>query len=265
MNNKELVFTVITGASQGLGKAFATELAKQGKNLILISLPDQNLQQLSDELAERYHVKTAYYQTDLTCETNVRSLASWVNRNFNVNLLINNAGMGGTRKFRDVDVEYINRIIQVNVMATAVLTHQLLPNLMLQEQSYILNVSSLAAFSPVGNKTVYPATKAFVHSFTRGLYAELKDTNVFVSVVNPGAMNTNEEIKTRIKAQGILGRFSLSKPETVARKAISQLFRKDTVIIVNPVSWLILNLVPIWIKLPLMTRAVEREIGLVKC
>ncbi|HLO60917.1 MAG TPA: SDR family NAD(P)-dependent oxidoreductase [Bacteroidales bacterium] len=260
MKNQESMFAVITGASQGLGKAFATELARQGKNLILVSLPDQNLQQLSEELAEQYQVKAVCYQTDLTNDKNVRLLALWINNNFDVNLLINNAGIGGTHKFRDVGVGYINNIIQVNVMATAVLTHQLLPNLMRQNQSYILNVSSLAAFSPVGNKTVYPATKAFVHSFTRGLYAELKNTNVFVSVVNPGAMDTNDEIRARIKAQGILGKFSLSKPEVVAKKAISQLFRKDTVIIINPLSWLVLNLVPVWIKLPLMTRAVEREL-----
>lgn len=264
MKNQELKYAVITGASKGLGKAFAIELAKQGYNLILVSLPGQNLPQFSNEMAEIHHVKTAYYETDLTFTKNVMSLAGWINKNFNVNILINNAGIGGTRKFIDAGVEYINNIIQVNVVATSVLTHQLLPNLLKQDQSYILNVSSLAAFSPIGNKTVYPATKAFVHSFTRGLYAELKNTNVFVSVVNPGAMNTNDEIKTRIKAQGIFGKFSLAEPEAVAKKSISQLFRKDSVIIVNPLSWLLLYMIPVWIKLPAMTRAVEREIACVK-
>jgi len=131
---------------------------------------------------------------------------------------------------------------------------------MKQPQSYILNVSSMAAFSPIGYKTVYPASKAFVHSFSRGLYAELKDTNVFVSVVNPGAMKTSKEITARIEKQGFLGKLTLLEPEKVAKYCIKQLFNKDTVIMVNPLSWAILSIIPIWIKLPLMTRAIKREI-----
>lgn len=87
-------------------------------------------------------------------------------------------------------------------MATSLLTHQLLPNLQKSSKAYVLNVSSLAAFSPIGYKTVYPASKAFIHSFSRGLYQELKDTNVFVSVVNPGPMKTNAEVSRRIEEQG---------------------------------------------------------------
>lgn len=72
----------------------------------------------------------------------------------------------------------------------------------------MLNVSSLAAFSPIGYKTVYPASKAFIHSFSRGLYQELKDTNVFVSVVNPGPMKTNAEVSRRIEEQGFWARIT---------------------------------------------------------
>ncbi|HNX79555.1 MAG TPA: SDR family NAD(P)-dependent oxidoreductase, partial [Prolixibacteraceae bacterium] len=147
------------------------------------------------------------------------------------------------------------------VMATSLLTHQLLPNLMEQSRSYILNVSSLAAFTPMGYKTVYPATKAFVRSFSRSLNAELKDSNVFVTVVTPGAMKTSQEITSRIEKQGWLGRLSLLDPDQVARKSIERMFRRDPEITLNPISWLFLNLTPLWIKLPLMTRAIRREVA----
>lgn len=258
--NSDEQFAVVTGASQGLGKAFALEFAKRNINVILVSLPNQNLSDLSNEIAEKYAVQTIYFETDLSIIENVLALSTLINQNFNVHILINNAGTGGTRKFIDAKVEYINTIMQVNVMATSILTHQLMPNLMKQTQSYILNVSSMAAFSPIGYKTVYPASKAFVHSFSRGLYAELKDTNVFVSVVNPGAMRTNDEIKSRIDKQGFFGKLTLSEPEKVASYCIQQLFKKDTVIMVNPMSWVILRILPIWIRLPLMTWAIKREL-----
>jgi uncharacterized protein len=253
-------FAVITGASQGLGRAFAIELAKRKYNVVLVSLPGQNLGDLSDWIREEFQVQSFYKETNFSFDSNIRNLACWINENFNVSILINNAGMGGTRSFADASIDYIDTIIQVNVKATALLTHQLINNLKRQPRSYILNVSSIAAFSPVGYKTVYPATKAFVHSFTRGLYEELKDTNVFVSVINPGAMATNKEVTSRIEKQGFLGRLTLLDPSKVARYAIGRLLKRDTVIMVNPFAWLISYLLPVWIKLPLMTNIVKREV-----
>lgn len=254
------LFVVITGASQGLGKEFALEFARRKMNLILVSLPDQDLLELSNEISTKYDVKTSYYETDLAIIENVLALSTWINNNFNVHILVNNAGAGGSKRFTDANVDYINYIMQLNVVATSILTHQLLPNLMTQTQSYILNVSSMAAFSPIGYKTVYPASKSFIHSFSRGLYEELKNTNVFVSVVNPGAMKTNVEITKRINKQGFWGKLTLLDPEKVARYCVKQLFKKDTVIMVNPVSWAILKLLPIGIRLPLMTKAIKKEI-----
>jgi short-subunit dehydrogenase len=254
-------FAVITGASQGLGKAFATELAKREFNVVLVSLPGQNLRQLSDWISQEYKIQSFYYETDFSDNSNIRALANWLNENFNISILINNAGIGGTKPFDEAHIDYIDTIIQVNVKATALLIHQLLPNLKRQPQSYILNVSSIAAFSPIGYKTVYPASKAFIHSFSRGLYAELKNTNVFVSVINPGAMATNQEITSRIEKQGILGKLTLLQPDSVAHYSINRLFRRDTVIMVNPLTWLLSVMLPIWIKLPIMTQIVKREIS----
>ncbi|MBV8324943.1 SDR family NAD(P)-dependent oxidoreductase [Chryseobacterium sp.] len=259
MKTEEL-YAVITGASQGLGKSFAEQLAKRKINLILVSLPNQNLKEFARELENRYTVKTCYYEVDLSVNENVMKLTEWLNTSFEIYILINNAGIGGTKKFTEASPDYINTILQVNVAATSLITHQLLPNLLRQSGAYILNVSSMAAFSPIGFKTVYPASKTFIHSFSRGLYEELKETSVFVSVVNPGAMKTNPEVCKRIEKQGLLGRLTLLNPDKVASRCIERLFKKDSVIMVNPVSWLIMKVLPIWIKLPLMTKAIKREI-----
>ncbi|MFP3591057.1 SDR family NAD(P)-dependent oxidoreductase [Chryseobacterium sp. SIMBA_038] len=259
METKES-YAVVTGASQGLGKAFAESLAKKKINVILISLPNQNLEALSLEIAEIYDVKTQYYEVDLSINENIFKLTEWLNNSFNIHILINNAGLGGTRKFLDATPHYINTILQVNITATSLITHQLLPNLLSQPKAYILNVSSMAAFSPIGFKTVYPASKTFIHSFSRGLHEELKDTNVFVSVVNPGAMKTNIDVCKRIEKQGFLGKLTLLDPNKVARYCIDRLFKRDSVIMVNPISWLFMKVLPIWIKLPLMTNAIKKEI-----
>jgi len=255
-------FALITGASAGLGRAFAFELAKRKKNLIMIALPNEGLKELSEELA-LYRVEVHYLETDLIEHSNVMEMTQWVNAQFNVSMLINNAGMGGTRRFLEADTKYLNSIIQLNVMSTSLITRELLPNLMRQKQSYILNVSSMAAFSPMGFKTVYPASKAFIHHFTRGLYQELKNTNVFVSVVNPGPMKTNRDVSARIDRQGFFGRLGLLTPEEVAKISVSQLLKRDTMIMLNwmnGLNWLLMKVVPIWLRLPLLTKTIEREI-----
>lgn len=252
-------FAVVTGASHGLGKAFSVALAKKNINLILISLPDQKLTDFGHELSAGYGVKTACYETDLTIIENVLALTHWINDNFEVDILINNAGIGGSKRFVDAEVEYINTIIQLNIMSTSILTRLLLPNLMKQKQSYILNISSMAAFLPMGYKTVYPASKSFIHAFSLGLYTELKDKNVFVSVAFPGVMKTNGDVTARISSQGFFGKLTLLEPQKVAEYCLQQLFKKNRVIILNPVVSTILRILPNWIKLPLLTRAMKKE------
>ncbi|TMU50388.1 SDR family NAD(P)-dependent oxidoreductase [Flagellimonas algicola] len=255
-------FAVITGASQGLGRAFAKNLASRGINLVLVSLPGQNVGELAHDLNRTYNVRTDSYETDFKSDQNIKALCNWLNEKFSIFILINNAGTGGTRRFTDVTANYINTIIQVNVKATSLLTHRLLPNLKQQKQAYILNVSSIAAFSPVGYKTVYPASKSFVHSFSLGLSEELKDSKVSVSVINPGAMKTNDEITARIEKQGYIGKLTLLDPYKVARFSLNKMFNGKTVILLNPLSWFISIVLPTRIKVSMMTKIIKRELTL---
>ncbi|WP_282015350.1 SDR family NAD(P)-dependent oxidoreductase [Marinifilum flexuosum] len=255
-------FAVISGAAAGLGKAFSFELSKLGYNTILIDLPNRGVKDICTDIECKFNSTSLWYEADLTKIENVIEITNDINKRYNVSILINNVGVGGTKRFNDADVDYLNTIIQLNVMATTIMTKQLFQNLKKQEESYILNVSSMAAFSPVAFKTVYPASKVFIHYFSRGLCEEFKNTNVFISVVNPGPMKTNPEVTARINKQGFLGKMGLLTPEKVAEIAIRQLFKRDRLIMLNgnKFNWFVLKVLPIWLRLYLLSNAVRREL-----
>lgn len=255
-------FAVITGAARGLGKAFSFELSKKGYNTILIDLPGKGLKNVCANIESKNNNKSLFYETDLRKIENVVDITNDINKKYNVSILINNAGIGGTKKFDDADINYLNSIIQLNIMTTTIMIKQLLSNLQKQEKTYILNVSSMAAFSPVAFKTVYPASKNFVYSFTRGLHQEYKDSNVFISVVNPGPMKTNPAVTSRINKLGFIGKIGLLSPEEVAEISIRQLFKRYSLIRLkgNWFSCLLLKSVPIWLKLPLLSRVVKMDL-----
>ena len=257
-------FAVITGAAGGLGQAFANELAKKKINTILIDLPGKGLPEFCHYIKEKYQTQSVFFETDLTKIKNLLSLTERINKEFDIFLLINNAGIGGTKKFEEADIDYLNNIIHLNVVATTILTRQLLPNLKKRTKSYILNVASMAAFSPMGFKTVYPASKVFVYYFSRGLNQELKGTNVSVSVVSPGPMRTNKEVTRRIDStRNFFGKIGVMTPCNVAKISIRKMFKGKPSILLNKANifnWLLMKIVPADIKIYLITRVAFKEI-----
>ena len=252
-------YALVTGASRGLGKAIAIELAQQGYPTILVSRSDKVFE-VCEEIFAQYGIKSVGFSADLTSPQDIANLAEQVNANYQVFMLVNNAGMGGSRRFVDAPTQYLENILDLNTKGTAFLTHALLPNLLRQPQAYVLNIGSMAAHTPTGFKTVYPASKAFIHHFSLGLREELKDTPVSVSVCSPGAMATNDEVTARIERQGFFGRFTLKSVESIARKCVRQTLRKKRHIVINPVSYALSSMVPNAIKTPILTRIVKREL-----
>ena len=263
MNNQNIFYTLITGASSGLGKEFAIECARRKMNLILVSLPNENLGELCEALKLKYQVQISYREVDLTSRDSVEKLTSWINKNFTIDMLINNAGVGGTHVFTDSTIDYLDNIIQLNIRAMTLITRLLLPGMKRTENAYILNVSSLAAFSPVPYKTIYPASKAFIHHFTRGLKAELKDSNIKVSVLNPGPIMTNSDVSKRINGQSLYIRLSILTPERIARIAIKKLLREKSVIIpgfMNRFSAFLIHIVPVSFRINVGTSIFKRDL-----
>ena len=259
MNN----FALVTGASQGLGRAMAFELAKRKTNLLLVALPNENLQRLAAQLAD-FQILVHCFETDLSLRENVLSLSQTINQNYRVSILINNAGRGGSKRFEEAGLDYLDGILQLNIVATTLLTHLLLPNLRQQNQAWILNVSSMAAFSPIGFKTVYPASKAFIRHWSLGLREELKGSSVSVCVVYPGPMKTNQDATQRIESQGFKGNIGLLSPEDVAVIALRQMFQNRGTIVLgfaNKMNRFLMAILPNWVTIPLISRAVKKEIG----
>ncbi len=252
-------YAVVTGASRGLGKELAIALAQRGISSIMIGT-NSNVETACSEINQYYHTHSVAFIANLCQKDELLALAEKINQDYEVFMLVNNAGMGGSKAFTDADTDYLDRIIQLNVRATSLLTHELMPNLLRQTKSYVLNIGSMAAFTATGYKTVYPASKAFLKHFTYGMREEFKGSPVSFSYASPGAMATNPEVSARIEKQGFLGRFTLKTTEAIAEKCIRQTLRGKKHIVINPLSYFFSAIIPEGIKNSLMTKIVKREL-----
>ena len=260
---KEKKFAVITGAGTGLGKALALECARHNLNLVLTALPGENIELLAQYIEKEYAVKAVFFECDFTRHGTVEKLAMEISEQYAIEMLINNAGVGGTKAFLEATPDYIDQIVLLNMRALVLLTRLLLPNLKQQKQSFILNIASMASFGPMPYKTVYPASKAFVYSFSRGLGAEMKGTGVSVSVAHPGGMKTNAEVTKRIEKHSKLIQSTTLAVEKVARICIEKTLKHDELIIpgfMNKLSWVVLKLIPVWLRLIIMRNSLQNEL-----
>lgn len=203
-----------------------------GHNILLISLPNENLETIAKETAKTYKVDTDFQECDLTLINTAEEIYSWTQqKGYNVNFLINNAGFGGVGPFESYSFAYVNRMLDLNVRATTHLTHFFIPELKKNAPSYLLNNASMVANFPFPYKTMYAATKVYVKSFTLALREELKPYNVKVSLLQPGATPTNDIVKTQIDTGGFFARLSVTSVETVVNKAIEGTLKGQAVII----------------------------------
>ena len=254
-------YALITGASQGLGKAIALELVERKYNLLLVSLPNENISDLTKEVMLQ-GINAHYFETDLTKKENVIALANWANE-FSISVLINNAGCGGSIKITEASIDYIDTMIQLNITATSLITRLLIPNLTQHTNSYILNISSMAAFSPIGYKSVYPASKKFIEFFSQGLNEELKDEGVSITVIYPGPMRTNDNVTSRIAKQNKIINSGVVELDQVAKISLNGMFRGKKMIIpgkLNKVVRFILAVLPRKSKIHLLSKAVKKEL-----
>ena len=183
---------LITGASAGIGREFARQLARRAGGFVLVARRTERLEQLRDELRKsnpdlNVHIRAA----DLSKQEEITQLCEWLKREgVQVDLLINNAGLGDRGAFATSKPERIADMLQVNVVAVTVLTRALLPSMRARKRAAILNVSSCASFLPMPGFAVYAATKAYVTSFSEALAAELRDSGITVTALCPGPVHT---------------------------------------------------------------------------
>lgn len=183
---------LITGVTAGIGEELARELAPYAETLILVARRKDRLEALEHELLRDNAQLTVHTRSvDLADEAQIDALTQWIRESgLNVNLLINNAGLGDHGEFADADWSRLKQIIAVNITALTKLTYLLLPVLHQARPSAVINISSIASFLPIPNSAVYAASKAYVTSITEALRAELRGSGIRVTTVCPGPVDT---------------------------------------------------------------------------
>lgn len=221
--------TLITGASGGIGEAFARRLAAEKHNLVLVARTEAKLIELCDELMLEHEIMAHYVALDLIdFEADQRLFEETEKHGLEVDWLINNAGFGSMGDFARLELERELEMISLNISALVALTHRYLQKMRERQSGVIINVSSTASFQPIPFMAAYAATKAFVTSFSEAIGEENRPYNIQVTALCPGPTDTNFFNAADAQAFAMKG---MQTPEAVVEAALSGVNRgKSTVV-----------------------------------
>ena len=215
---------LVTGASSGIGAAFARELAKRGSDLVVVARRTGRLEQLARELHAEYGIAVEVLAADLADPAGLARVEARATAG--VDLLVNNAGIGTSGRFADLSVDGEEREVKINVLAVVRLTAAALPGMLARRHGGILNVSSVAGFQALPGSATYSASKAFVTSFSESIAGETHGSGVHVTVVSPGFTRT-----TMIGEGTSVPGFLLLEAENVARTALDTVERGGALVV----------------------------------
>lgn len=242
-------YALVTGASQGIGKAIATELASRGYNVILVARTELLLDELANELREKYKVHAEVCVADLADPVSPQKIHEFcVTRQLPVSILVNNAGYAVFGLFESTPLQAQLDMIQVNNHTMISLCHAFIPILKQQPRAYIMNIASTSAFQAVPAMGLYAASKSLVIMFTRALQMELAKTNVHVCCVIPGPTDTGfiSRAKMGQSLKDMAAKFEWP-PAKVAKIAVKQMFAGAIEVIpgaMNQISYIFIKLMP---------------------
>ena len=218
---------LITGASAGIGREFARQLASRAGSMILVARRDEKLIELANQLKREYPKLVVHVRkVDLADLEQLRAfLESLDHEKLEVDLLINNAGLGDSGPFAESNPDRNKEMTLVNVATLTLVTRHFLPRMIAKRRGGVLNVSSSAGFLPIPLSAVYAATKAYVTSFSEALRAELYGTGVSVCALCPGPVVTEfQQVAKREGVQPNIGpQFLVVTVEQVVRDAFAAL------------------------------------------
>jgi len=231
-------YALITGASKGIGKAIACNLATRKKNLLLVARSEDLLKEISTDLSNRYGVDAKFFGIDLTRQDAAECVFDWVTKNnIQIDMLINNAGYGLSGSFEKYTAAEHAEMMNVNMIALVKLTSLFLPLLKQQSQSYIMNIASSAAYQAVPYLSTYAASKSFVLNFSRALQHELRKTNISVSCISPGGTDTNFGLRANISKRAMkAGEKVNMDPGEVADIAVRSMMKRKREVIVGAIN-----------------------------
>ncbi|MCE7053464.1 SDR family oxidoreductase [Algoriphagus sp. AGSA1] len=230
---------LITGASGGIGEAIAHKLAERKHNLLLVARNASKLGTQCKQMAERYGIHAQYIAADLAKPGSAEQLfLETRQRGLEVDMLINNAGIGSGGEFSELALESELELLQLNISSLVALTHLFLQEMKARNSGTIINVASMASFIPIPYMATYAASKVFVRHFTQALTQECKPYKVHVMLLCPGLTKTNfnsaagidGEVGKRLNAE-YNSSTPLQTPEQVAEELLTALDKKKDYIV----------------------------------
>ncbi len=254
--------TIITGASGGIGEAFARRLASEKHNLVLVARSEDKLSALCDELMLEHEIMAHYVAVDLTeYQADTRLFNETEKHGLEVNWLINNAGFGLMGDFLTLDLESQLRMITLNNMSLVALTHRYLAKMRERKSGVIINVSSTASFQPIPFFSTYAATKAFVTSFSEAIAEENRPHNIQVLNLCPGPTETGffDTAGIDSNTKSTMAQKGLQTPEEVVETALSAIKSGKTTAVSGWMNYFVSvigNAAPDWI----VARAVSNQL-----
>jgi short-subunit dehydrogenase len=220
---------LVTGASSGIGLAFAQRLARDGYRLILVARRADRLEALAKEFGEKFGAGFEVFPADLIRPEELLAVEERIAGEPTLDLVVNNAGFGTAGRFAELDPGAEESEIRLNVVAVVRLTRAALPGMIERGRGGVINVSSMAAFNASPYMATYAATKAFVNSFTEGLAEELSGTGVKVQALCPGFTRTEFQDVARVEPD--LPSFAWQEPDAVVDASLSALERGSLVVV----------------------------------
>lgn len=228
--------TLITGASSGIGAAFARKLAARGRNVFLVARSEDKLIALCNELGRLTSIRAQYLALDLRHpDAGAQLFEEIIKRELEIDMLINNAGIGSMGDFVKLDLNHELEMIELNIRALVDLTQRFLGPMRDRKRGTIINVASTAGFQAVPYMATYAATKAFVLSFSEALWEENRAHGIHVMALCPGVTETNF-----FEAAGIdrPPMRTIQTPEEVVETALRALPREKPTVISGWTNWL---------------------------
>ena len=231
--------TLITGASTGIGAAFARKLAARGRNVLLVARSEDKLIALCNELGRLTSIRAQYVALDLQQpDSGAQLFEETQKRELEIEMLINNAGFGSMGDFGKLDLDRELDIIQLNVRALVDLTHRFLGPMRERKRGTIINVASTAGFQGVPYMATYAATKAFVLSFSEAIAEENRVHGIHVMALCPGVTETNFFEASKIDRPPMR---TIQTAEEVVDAALRGLARHKTVVVSGWTNWFVVE------------------------
>ncbi len=230
---------LVTGASSGIGEAFARLLAAEGAHLVLTARSKDKLKKLKEELSKRFLIKVYVYPADLSRTETPEKLFKQIQKDkIQVDVVINNAGFGKWGIFHKYDYKTYIEMCNLNINAVVALTHLFLQPMLERGSGGFLNVASTAAFQSIPYFATYSATKSFVLNFTEALWGEYKDSGITFTCLCPGATESNFHKVSQIDPDKLIG---LESAEKVAQVGLQAFLKGQPLVISGAKNFLMAN------------------------